>query len=409
MKKRFIYILFLLLSIMISGCNNKTTTVEENKSLWDFNTISSIKPEVIDAYYYSGNSNIKGIWFKGAEYNNKATKIFAWVGFPKEEAPANGYPAVVLVHGGLGQPFADWVELWNERGYVAIALSVDSNYSTETGLKENNPDGGPNISFSTSDMFNTKNSWEYISVYNIMMCHNILRQYPNVDKENIGITGISWGSFLTCATVGVDSRFKFAIPVYGAGYNYLDISSNLASVFLQGDEFTDFYTNNLDPSVYLKNANLDMLWITGINDPAFSIGCNQMASNLNKGTNRYSWRSMLVHGQEQGNGSQLPEIFDFADDVVNGTNKLFSVIEKSKEDDKIVLQIDSSRTIQTIKCYYSSYPLEYWHDQSNVWESFEIQMVDGQITINIPTEAVFLFVEVTDSAGYKMSSKMYSF
>ena len=95
MKKRLFYILFLLLSIMLSGCNNKTTTVEDNKSLWDFNTISSINPEVTDAYYYSGNSNIKGIWFKGAEYNNQATKVFAWVGFPKEEAPLNGYPAVV--------------------------------------------------------------------------------------------------------------------------------------------------------------------------------------------------------------------------------------------------------------------------------------------------------------------------
>ena len=47
----------------------------------------------------------------------------------------------------------------------------------------------------------------------VILAHSLLRSWPRVDPERIGLTGISWGGYLTCIATGVDNRFKFAIPV----------------------------------------------------------------------------------------------------------------------------------------------------------------------------------------------------
>lgn len=51
-------------------------------------------------YSYDGGENIEGIYFTGAEYNGEKTEIFAYLGVPETQKPADGYPAMVLVHGG---------------------------------------------------------------------------------------------------------------------------------------------------------------------------------------------------------------------------------------------------------------------------------------------------------------------
>lgn len=44
---------------------------------------------------------------------------------------------MVLVHGGGGTAFADWVKLWTARGYAAISMSYDGMMPTETTLLSN--------------------------------------------------------------------------------------------------------------------------------------------------------------------------------------------------------------------------------------------------------------------------------
>ena len=65
-----------------------------------------------------------------------------------------------------------------------------------------------------------KDQWTYHAVAAVIRGHSLLRSFPEVDAEQIGVTGVSWGGYLTCIVDGVDSRFKFAVPVYGCGYLY---------------------------------------------------------------------------------------------------------------------------------------------------------------------------------------------
>ena len=403
-------------AVLLACCSGLTacgkdgeTSGEKDYSLWDFSALSAQVPEVREAgYSYNGGENIEGIYFTGAEYNGEKTEIFAYLGVPETQKPADGYPAMVLVHGGLGQAYADWVKLWTDRGYVALSLSVDANYTDSANKAAANPKGGPNISVTAADMTNPKNSWEYISVANIIACNNILRGRDDVDESNIGITGISWGSYLTCITVGVDNRFKFGIPVYGAGYMDEDPTSELAGVFAMDDAALNIYRERFAPAAYMKNCEIPLMWFAGANDFAFSLACNQKCADLNKGKNFFSWRDRLTHGQQPGDGSGLPEIFDFADYQVSGAEML-RADEGTFENGTISLNVSGASGKIKAELFWSSYPLEYWHDSGNVWTRGEAACENGKVTVSVPEEALFAFVKVTDEDGGVVSSRCFSF
>ena len=413
MKKIILFLAIIIgLTGMLGGCrDNKEAS--ENNSIFNFEELSKVTPTVEDAgYCYNNNENIKAIYFDGAEYNEAATKIFAYIGVPETEKPANGYPAMVLVHGGLGRAFPDWVKLWTDRGYVAIALSVDANITDSTNSNNKvtvNPQGGPNISITPTDMRNPKNSWEYISVANIIACHNILRSMEEVDDSNIGITGISWGSYLTCVTIGVDDRFKFAVPVYGAGFMDEDVTSSIKDSFVMDDENLEIYRKSFDPSAYMSNCSIPTLWICGANDHAFSLDCNQRCADLSKGKTYFSWRASLTHGQQPGDGSGLPEIFMFADYIVKGEDELLRVEEGAAENEKIILRTENDVQVKKAQLFYSNYPLEYWHDSGNMWTCVDATVTGNTIEVDVPSDALFAFVQITDENDKIVSSRLFSF
>jgi len=66
------------------------------------------------------------------------TEIFAFVGIPEGATKENPVPGIVLVHGGGGTAFFQWVSYWVKRGYAAIAMDTDGNMPVETSLMSNN-------------------------------------------------------------------------------------------------------------------------------------------------------------------------------------------------------------------------------------------------------------------------------
>ena len=230
-----------------------------------------------------------------------------------------------------------------------------------------------------------------------------------VDESNIGITGISWGSFLTCVTIGVDNRFKFAVPVYGAGYMDEDVSGGLKDVFAMDDASLEIYRKSFDPSAYMGNCTIPTLWFCGANDYAFSIGCTQRCADLSKGETYFSWRASLTHGQQPGDGSGLPEIFLFADLMVKGTSSLPLVDEGTAKDGKITVTCENGAEIASAKLFYSNYPLEYWHDPGNTWNSQDATVQGNTLEVEIPSDALFAFMQITYSTGYIVSSILFSF
>ena len=58
---------------------------------------------------------IRALFYSGLPLNGTPTKIFAYMGVPQSASPEKPVPAVVLVHGGGGPAFTEWVKVWNDR------------------------------------------------------------------------------------------------------------------------------------------------------------------------------------------------------------------------------------------------------------------------------------------------------
>ena len=72
-------------------------------------------------YSYPG---VKQIFYESVPYHGKTTRVFACYSLPEGASAEHPVPGVVLIHGGGGTALADWVTVWNRRGYAAISMDV---------------------------------------------------------------------------------------------------------------------------------------------------------------------------------------------------------------------------------------------------------------------------------------------
>ena len=67
--------------------------------------------------------NPRAIYFDALPYEGKNTRSYAWLGLPKKTV--GKVPGVVLVHGGGGTAYKEWVQHWNRNGFAAISIAVE--------------------------------------------------------------------------------------------------------------------------------------------------------------------------------------------------------------------------------------------------------------------------------------------
>ena len=91
---------------------------------WDMRRLSS-SPAF---RWVDSHSPIRSLLYQGEEFEGHSTEVFAYYATPgtlagDTQQDAN-LPAVVLLHGGGGTAFSEWVEMWARRGYAAIAMDL---------------------------------------------------------------------------------------------------------------------------------------------------------------------------------------------------------------------------------------------------------------------------------------------
>ena len=217
---------------------------------------------------YGRVAGVSPIWIEGEPYRGKPTRVFAWWGLPAGASAAHKTPAMVLVHGGGGTAFSSWVKIWNDRGYAAIALDTCGK------IPQGERDGRPHNAHAWSGPAGwepcilqmdepLKDQWTYHAVAAIMRAHSFLRARPEVDPTRVGLTGISWGGYLTSVTMGVDDRFVFAAPVYGCGW--YDLSPFWPQRRTHPDLFARWVAQ-WDAKNFLSATRATVLWCCGTND-----------------------------------------------------------------------------------------------------------------------------------------------
>jgi dienelactone hydrolase len=359
-------------------------------------------PVAYPAQGYSA-AGAQAVFLEGPPYRGKATRFFAWYGVP-EPSGGKKVPGIVLVHGGGGTANVAWVKQWNARGYAAIALDTSATMPpVGEGPPIANPYGGPKGSDHCFTQLDEplEDQWAYHGVADIMLAHSFLRSLPNVDVERTGITGISWGGYLTCLAIGIDHRFKFAVPVYGCGYLAED-SAWIRRFADMGEARAKRWKQNWDPALYLPNARLPILWINGDMDAAFSLKITRLSALAAPAARRYlSIQPKMPHGHDPGQGAA--EIPVFADQVLNGGRPLAQVREQGCRGSYAWARFVDVGKVSLARCGFTRdsgpWMERKWNVVSATWHDGP-----GEASFTLPDDATAFYFVLTDDRGLMASS-----
>ena len=294
-------------------------------SLWDMKELSKVpKSESAEPYIaaskkirWTEGSNpsqrpqgVQAVWLHGPTYRGKATKIFAWMGVPKAANKQAKVPGMVLVHGGGGTAFAQWVAMWNRRGYAAIAIDTSGRAPAQEAYN-GHPYAGPRYCGDFAGALKApRDQWTYHAVAAVILAHSYLRSLKGVDPKRTGLTGISWGGYLTCISAAIDTRFKLAIPVYGCGF-LGENSSWVDRLNAVGPEKRKEWLRLWDPSHYIGKIKMPVLWVAFTNDTAYPMDSLQKSYRLLQ--SKLSLCVLTRFGHSHRCGWSRPEIAAFAD------------------------------------------------------------------------------------------------
>lgn len=365
-------------------------------------------------YADAAAQGVKSMFYEGVPYQGKPTRVFAYYGLPKPEQSGGAgteqrlgkVPGVVLIHGGGGTAFANWVKLWNSRGYAAIAMDLCGCVPVGTyGNWQRHPDGGPpgwDASFQQIDGPVT-DQWQFHAVSAVALANSLLRSFPEVDADRIGVTGISWGGYMTCLVAGVDTRFKCSVPVYGCGY-LGDNSVWLPSFANLGSEKSAKWLSAWDPSVYLPKVNAPMLWVNGTNDFAYPMDSWQRSTRLAKSPRALCLRINMPHGHGAA-GENPEEIHVFMNSILKDGKPLPEVLEVTGEGPHKSLRFKSSVAIKKAELCYTT-DLGPW--QKRQWTAIPAMVGPMSIAADLPADATVWYFNLFDDRDCAVSSEHFT-
>jgi dienelactone hydrolase len=170
-----------------------------------------------------------------------------------------------------------------------------------------------------------EDQWTFHATAAVVKAHTLLASLPEVDPARIGMTGISWGGYLTCLVAGLDPRYRCAMPVYGCAYTEdSDFWSKNPDAQRQTPEQKRFWQENWAPSAYLPRATCPMLWLNGTNDFAFIPPVWQRSAACTRGPRQLCLKLRYPHGHFAA-AEDARELGVFADACLAGGTPMLSV------------------------------------------------------------------------------------
>jgi dienelactone hydrolase len=261
--------------------------------------------------------DIRPIYFDALPWQGKPTRVFAYLGLPKD--PKGRVPGIVLVHGGGGTAFKEWVSRWNDQEFAAISIAVEGQTDVKdkgaksgiipTGWKQHEHPGPWRKGIYNDSDQPLAEQWMYHAVADTILANSLLRALPEVDADKVGLMGISWGGVITSTVVGIDSRFAFAIPTYGCGH-----LADAGNQYGRNLGKNALYRQVWDPMQRLARAEMPIMWFSWPQDKHFPLDCQAASYRAAPGPRMVT----LVPGMGHGHGPpwNRPESYAFAKSIV---------------------------------------------------------------------------------------------
>ncbi len=190
------------------------------------------------------NDGVEPAWGKSVSlsWKSDAFRVQGWLLLPKDYDPAKKYPLIVEVHGG---PAAAVMARWGAGGGLSPAAFSALGYF----VLQPNPRG----SFGQGEAFTQANrkDFGYGDLRDILAGVDAVEAKYPIDPDRVGVTGWSYGGFMTMFAVTQTHRFKAAVA--GAGLSdwqsyYGENSIDQWMIPYFGASVYD------DPAVYAKSS-----------------------------------------------------------------------------------------------------------------------------------------------------------
>ncbi len=164
-------------------------------------------------------------------------EIQGWIMKPVDYKPGTKYPAILNIHGGpktvYGNVFYHEMQLWSNEGYFVFYT---------------NPRGSDGFGDKFADI---RGKYGTIDFEDLMDFTDIvLINYQDIDRDRIGVTGGSYGGFMTNWIIGQTSRFKAAVSQRSI--------SNWLSFYGTSDIGYFFAEDQIDETPW---SNAEKLWL----------------------------------------------------------------------------------------------------------------------------------------------------
>ncbi|HEX8891271.1 MAG TPA: S9 family peptidase [Pyrinomonadaceae bacterium] len=251
--------------------------------------LSAHNDNLARSVYFSEPEEIKFESFDG-------TQIQGWLMKPVGWRDDRHYPLILSIHGGphgmYGYGFNPTFQAYAARGYAVLYL---------------NPRGSSGYGQKFSD--GTLREWGGGDYKDLMAGLDfVLRTHSWIDSERLGVTGGSYGGFMTNWTITQTTRFKAAVAQASVS-NLISFYSTSLYQDLVHAEFGGFPWDDYDllwrwsPLRYVKQAETPLLLIHGEQDNDVHI---TQAEEMYMALKRRGIATVLVRYPREGHGLREP-------------------------------------------------------------------------------------------------------
>jgi len=303
-----------LLLLLFAGALGAEPSADRKIALGLVDTCAQA-PQTHKAEGFKADGTVHAIFYDALPWNGKPTRVFAWIGLPAQRT--GKVPGIVVVHGGGGTAYKEWVQKWNAEGFAAISIAVEGQTDVD---EKKEPKGRPvwaRHAFSGPARDGTfadtklplKEQWMYHALADTMLANSLLRSLPEVDATKIGVMGISWGGVITSTIIGLDERFAFGIPTYGCGHLF-DAENHWGKALHDNIGYKETW----DGMNYADRVKMPVLWLSWPQDAHFPLGCQAEHYRKAPGPRMVSLITKMGHSHPAG--WNPPDSYAFAKSIV---------------------------------------------------------------------------------------------
>lgn len=217
------------------------------------------------------------VWPKEVRFvNYEGNEIHGLVLLPPNFRSEQTYPAILDIHGGpraaYGTVFYHEMQYWANEGYVVMFC---------------NPTGSLGRGQYFGDVCGKTGKIDYDDIMTFVDA--VLKAYPQIDSKRLGVTGGSYGGFMTNWIIGQTNRFAAAVSQRSTSNNISnEATTGNGSLFTRsclkaGQERTDALLWDQSPLKYAQRVTTPTLFIAALEDYCcYHVESLQMYAALNR-------------------------------------------------------------------------------------------------------------------------------